>query len=164
MLFAHIQAEEPGSANTVFTHDVRGLARARALPRTQASHTLQSSKSGQHSGWKHPSLLPTRADRGLSPSRAGSGKGGFSHALCAAACLLGSVAQEKGTGRGSLSSGSVDPPFCNPRGFFNRQPTQEPNLDVQHYPCRVPRPLTEGAKDTCSFFFSLVDKHSSRDI
>lgn len=66
-------------------------------------------------------------------------------------------------GRGTLSSGSVDPLLCNPRGFFNRQPTEKPNLGAQHYPYRGPRPLAEGSKDTCPFFFSLADKHSSRD-
>lgn len=127
-------------------------------------HTLQSSRSSQHTDWKHLSLLPTRRYQGLSLSRPGSDKGGFSHVLCAAVNFLGSMDQGGGTGRGSLSSGSVDPPFLNPRRFFNKQPTEKPRLGVEHYPCRSPRPLAEGGKDTCLFFFSLADKQSSRDI
>lgn len=138
------------------------LVRATAVPETQASlspcHTLQCSESSQHTGWKHPPLLPTRGDQGLSPSRAGSNKRGFSRALCAATFRLGSVDQGGGMGRGSLSSGSVDPPFCNPRGFFNRQSTEKPNLDIQHYP------LAEGGKDTCPFLFSLADKQNYWDM
>lgn len=140
-----------------------GLARARAVPGTQTSlsapHTLQSSKSSQYSSWKHPSLLSTREDQGLSPSRAGSDKGGFSHVLCTAVSLLGSMDQGGGMGRGSLSSGRGDAPFCNPRGFFSRQRTEKANLGVQHYQ----GPFAEGGKDTF-FFFSLADKQSSRDI
>lgn len=133
-----------------------GLARARTVPGTQVwlspLHTLQSSKSSQHTGWKHPSLLPTRGYQGLSPSRPGSDNGGFSHVLCPAVYFLSSMDQGGGMGRGSLSLGCVDPPFLNSRRFLNRQPTEKPRLGVQHYPCRSPRPLAEGGKKHLPFF------------
>lgn len=133
-------------------------------PETQNSlsppHTLQSSTSSQHTSWKHPPLLPIRGDQGLSSSRVGSDKGGFSHVLCVAVSLSGSTDQGGGMGGGSLSSGRVNSLFCNPTGFFNRQPTDKPNLGAQHYQ----GPFAEGGKDTCPFLFSLADKQRSRDI